>query len=435
MIAIPAVLVLACALAWRSSDVAAPVEFSQAEMKRLLQHELGPVPPDPTNQFADDPAAAHLGQSLFFDTRFSRNGAISCATCHDPRRDFVDGKELAAGLETLNRHTMPLWNVAYNRWFFWDGRADTLWCQAIEPFEHEHEFGSNRLRVAHTIHANEDLRSAYEQIFGPLPPLHDHTRFPADARPVADDPAHRESMAWNAISHDDQVAVNRVMVNIAKAIAAYERKLISRDSAFDVFLQGLKTNDQSKMQALSAEAQRGAKLFIGKANCRLCHAGPNFTDGEFHNNGIPPRPGSPPDAARFDGAGRIKVNPFNAAGAFSDDAGGPIAEHVKLLANSPDTWGQFKTPSLRNSARTAPYMHQGQFATLRDVVGFYNTLEQAVVIGHHQETLLVPLHLTENEIEELVAFLTSLNGLPLDAQLLTQPPSPHLDAEKGQTSP
>jgi cytochrome c peroxidase len=335
----------------------------------------------------------------------------------------VDGAELATGLKPLNRHTMSLWNTAYNRWYFWDGRADTLWSQAIEPLEHDHEFGSNRLRIAHTIHGNADLRAAYETIFGPLPALQDHARFPADAKPTDGDEFHPHAIAWRSMSMEDQAAINRVMANIGKAIAAYERRIISRDSPFDEFLAGLKSNDKSKRVALPTDAQRGAKLFIGKANCRLCHTGPNFTDGEFHNNGVPPRAGLQPDAGRLSGASKLAASRFNAAGEFSDDPDGPTARQVKTLVNSPEAWGQFKTPGLRNVASTAPYMHQGQFESLRDVIEFYSTLENMVLVGHHQETLLVPIHLTEQEVQDLIAFLTSLNGKPLDPALLTQPES------------
>jgi cytochrome c peroxidase len=418
---LPAALCMLFAVAFTSDP---QVQFSAAEVKRLLQHELGPVPADPTNKYADDRAAAHFGQFLFFERRLSSNGAISCATCHDPQNNFVDGAELATGLRTLNRHTMPLWNVAYNRWYFWDGRADTLWCQAIEPMEHEHEFGSNRLRVARTIHSSADLRGAYENIFGPLPDLNELARFPIDARPVRGDDTHPHAVAWNSMTADDQASINRVMANLGKAIAAYERKIISRDSPFDEFLAGLKANDRSKMGAISPAAQRGAKLFIGKANCRLCHTGPNFTDGEFHNNGIPPREGMAADAGRFDGASRVAGNPFNATGELSDERTGEVADHVKMLVNSPETWGQFKTPGLRNVAKTPPYMHQGQFDSLGEVIEFYSTLEGMVLVGHHQETLLTPAHLTEQEIEDLTAFLTSLTGKPLDADLLVQPQRP-----------
>jgi cytochrome c peroxidase len=130
-----------------------------------------------------------------------------------------------------------------------------------------------------------------------------------------------------------------------------------------------------------------------------------------------------PDAGRFDGAARLMQNPFNATGEYSDERTGPTSDHVRLLVNSPETWGQFKTPGLRNIEKTAPYMHQGQFESLREVIEFYSTLDQMVRVGHHQETLLTPVHLTEQEIDDLTAFLTSLNGRPLDPALLAQPAS------------
>ena len=122
--------------------------FTGVEIRRILQHALPPMPASPTNAVADDPDAAALGQRLFFETRFSANERVSCATCHDPARAFTDGRQVAQGLGTLSRHTPSLLNVAYNRWFFWDGRADTLWSQALEPIEHELEYGGSRMRVS-----------------------------------------------------------------------------------------------------------------------------------------------------------------------------------------------------------------------------------------------------------------------------------------------
>jgi cytochrome c peroxidase len=400
------------------------VEFSQTEINRILQHAIQPPQPDPTNRFADDPRAAHFGQFLFFEKSFSANGAVSCATCHDPALDFTDGKPLAAGVAEMHRHTPSLWNVAHNRWLFWDGRADTLWSQALDPMEQEKEFGGNRTRIAHLIYNDQGMRQAYETIFGPMPDLSNSAHFPADARPVPSQPEHPHHVAWNSMAANDQDAVNRVFANIGKALAAYERLLSSDRSPFDQFVEGLKNKGASRQSILSVPAQRGLKLFVGEANCRLCHAGPNFTDGEFHNTGAPPRPDLPQDSGRYEGASRVIKNPFNALSPFSDDVTAPTAQQLSFLAQTPESWGEFKTPSLRNVARTAPYMHQGQFASLRDVIEFYSTRETAVQIGHHQETILVPLNLSQQQIADLVAFLEALNGETLPQNLLVQPPSP-----------
>jgi cytochrome c peroxidase len=402
------------------------VEYTPRERKRILAHApLGPRPADETNAVADDPAAARLGQFLFFDTRLSGNGEVSCATCHDPEQSFADGRQLARGIGDLTRHTPALWNVAYNRWFFWDGRADTLWAQALVPLEVPDEHGTTRLHCAHVVHGDRAVRTAYERVFGPMPDLDDAARFPADARPVPDEPGHPHHRAWMAMAPDDRAAVDRVFANLGKAIAAYERRLVSDRAPFDTFVEGLRDGDPERMAAITPAAQRGLKLFAGRANCELCHFGPNFSDGEFHSTGIGPLGGGPlHDAARYEGIEQLRANPFNATGPFADGRDGPAADKTRSLVRSTESWGQFKTPSLRNVALTAPYMHQGQLATLRDVIEHYSTLENAVLPGHHREQLLVPLNLTDEEIADLEAFLRSLTGGSPDPALLRQPASP-----------
>ncbi len=435
---------------------AAPVEFTPAELRRILQHSpLGPPPPDPTNRFADDPRAARLGQALFFDPHLSRDGTISCATCHNPAKGFADGRALGRGLRELERHTPSVWNAAYQRWLFWDGRADSLWAQAVQPIEHPHEMGGSRSAVAQRIFREPPLRAAYEDLFGPMPDLDDAARFPPDAMPAAPPlSADGEAAggrgarcaAWNAMSEADRAAVNRVMVNVGKALAAYQRRLVSRRAPFDRFVEGLRERDATKLAALSPAAQRGLRLFVGRADCRTCHSGPSFSDGEFHDIGMPlapPRAAGAPsgpagasatqspmpsgaaarDPGRYDGARRLLGDPFNAAGAFSDDRAGEAADRVRGLVTRSDTWGQLRTPSLRNVARTAPYMDRGQLATLRDVLRFYSTLElQVSPPAHHaHETLLRPLSLSEQETEDLLAFLESLTDEGID-ESLTAPP-------------
>jgi cytochrome c peroxidase len=390
------------------------VRFTEQEKRRIFQHSpLPPPPPDPTNAVADDPAAARLGERLFLDPRLSGNGQISCATCHQPERHFTDGKPLAEGLSRVERHTPALWNVAYNRWYFWDGRADTLWSQALVPIERPDEMGGSRTDVARRIASDRELRTAYEQIFGPIGEFEDLRRFPPGARPHPDGAGRPEHTAWEAMAPHDRERVERVFTNAGKAIAAYERKLLSRHSAFDVFVEGLRSGDAEKLAALSPAAQRGLRLFIGRGNCRLCHSGPNFTDGEFHSVRVPPLEGGlPRDPGRYRGIEELLASPFNAAGRYSDQRDGPAADKLRHLARKPDDWGRFKTPSLRNVALTPPYMHQGQLATLEEVIEHYSTFSRALPPGHHQqETFLVPLQLTEQEKADLKAFLEALTGL------------------------
>ena len=402
-----------------------PVDFSDAERRRIATLTgLGPPPADETNAVYEHPLAARLGQRLFFDTRVSADGSRSCASCHDPQQGFADGlpvSETLDGTGVLTRNTPSLWNVAYNRWFFWDGRADSIWSQALKPTEAEVELGGDRTAVAHLIAADATLRAEYEAVFGPLPPLEQADRFPPHARP-AEDPEHPHAAAWSAMDDDDREAVDRVFANFGKALAAYQRGLVSRRSRFDTFAEGLAEDDPVKLAALSPGEQRGLAIFAGKGRCRMCHAGPNFSDGEFHGTGVAPLGGGDLfDAARYEGVKQLQRDPFNALGRFSDDRDGPRAQQVRTLATGPETWGEFKTPSLRNVARSAPYMHQGQFATLAEVVRFYSTLEGSAPPGHHQEQVLIPLALSEAEQADLVAFLEALTDESVDPSLLGPP--------------
>ncbi|NUN14244.1 MAG: c-type cytochrome [Myxococcales bacterium] len=387
---------------------------------------LGVLPSDPTNAVADHPGAAALGQFLFFDTRLSQNGEVACATCHTPEHGFADELPLSKAVGTTKRHTPTVLNTAYNRWFFWDGRADSQWAQALKPLEDPGEHGFSRLEFVHLISADPQLRQAYEGIFGPLPDFSDTTRFPSKGGPIGKDLNYPPLAAWVGMAPADQTLVNEVFSNLGKTIAAYERKLVTGPSAFDVFVEGLETNDPDKVATLSESAQRGALLFVGKALCTRCHSGPELTDREFHNVGLGPRDwmADPKDGGRAGGAGQVIADVFNGKGNYSDAPADPTNDKLTYLTLAgAEQIGQFKTPSLRNVALTPPYMHSGHFETLAEVVRFYSELDENPLVGHREE-VLEPLHLTDDEIADLVAFLESLTGELPDSALLTKPDSP-----------
>jgi cytochrome c peroxidase len=389
--ALPA-LALALAVAAAADE---PVTFTEIEVKRFLQHSpLPPPPANETNAHADDPQAAVLGQALFFDPRLSKGGTISCATCHQPEKSFADGRALSKGAADGRRHTPSLWNVAYNRWLFWDGRADSLWAQALHPIEDPVEMAGSRDAVLAAVSGDHRLRAAYEAVFGPLPPR-----------------------------GASRAEVSRTFANLGKAIEAYERRLLSRRAPFDVFVEGFRENDAAKQAALSPAARRGLKLFLGRGNCRTCHTGPTFSDGEFHAIELPPVT-AVPDPGRLEGIERVVKDEFGAGGAYSDRTDGPRAQNVRYLSRAaPHARGQFKTPTLRNVARTAPYMHDGRLATLPDVLAHYSRLENRPPAGPHQEAILTPLSLSREETSDLLAFLDALTDTSLDAAL-ARPPAP-----------
>lgn len=401
--------------------------YSQAELAAIYRHSpLGALPPDPTDRVADNPAAARLGQFLFFDGQFSANGKVSCATCHQPDRGFADGRKLAQGIAVGTRNAPTVLNAAFNRWFFWDGRVDSLWSQATQPLENPREGGGDRLHIVHLVAADRALRLAYERIFGPLPLLANGARFPAHARP-ARNPRSPLAKAWRAMAAADRSAVNRVYSNLCKAIEAYERKLISRKSPFDRYVEGLRTGNRDKQLAISPEAKRGLKVFVGAGNCDLCHSGPAFSDGQFHDLGLPVLPGETPDPGRAAGIALLRADTFNGVGLFSDDRTGPSRQKLEFLPPPASQLGAFKTPSLRNVARTAPYMHDGRFATLARVMKFYAKGKAASVgrlVGTREATANLVPHLTAAQQGQLIAFLKTLSGAPLPKSLTEPPRSP-----------
>jgi cytochrome c peroxidase len=403
------------------------VIFTADELARIYRRSpLGELPADPTNGVADSALAAALGQFLFFDTRLSANGEVACATCHQPARGFSDGRALAKGLAAGRRNTPSLLNVALNHWFFWDGRADSLWSQALQPLEGPREAGGDRLNIAHLVAADAALGAAYQRVFGALPPLADTGRFPPHGRPDPD-PGSPMAEAWQAMTMADRTAVNRVFSNLGKAIEAYERKLISGAAPFDTYVEGRRIGDSSKEAALSPAAARGLKLFVGAANCHACHTGPALSDGEFHNLGLPLLPGEEPDPGRAGGMRLLRADVFNAASPFSDEPAGTAKLRLGILPAPQSQLGAFKTPSLRNVALTAPYMHDGRFADLPEVLEFYAAPKAASplnLVGTRDANLTLVPHLTTEESADLVAFLQALTGTPPPPSLTEPPPEP-----------
>ena len=162
----------------KAADSPAWSEAEIATLRSLWIGSLPSLPPDPSNAVADDPAAAALGQRMFFDPRFSANGEIACVTCHLPEKAFTDGLGRAQGMGETRRGAPTLIGAAYNAWFFWDGRSDSQWSQALGPLENELEHGGSRNQYAHVLYADPVYREQYESIFGALPDLSDRSRFP-----------------------------------------------------------------------------------------------------------------------------------------------------------------------------------------------------------------------------------------------------------------
>ncbi len=409
--------------------------FSEAQVRRVLRMSpLPPTPADPTNAVADDPRAVALGERLFRDPRLSRDGDASCASCHDLALGLGDGLARGRGEVPLARHTSSLWNLAGQRWFFWDGRADSLWAQACGVLESPLEMATTRTDLLHLVAGDPTLRAPFEALFGALPAELEAERFPRAARPVPPhDPAlvdaaehareatghqhlsadggfiHPHQRAWDRMAAEDQEVATAALVGVAKALAAYERTLRSETAPLDRFVEAVRAGDPSGGGALPEGAVRGLALFTGEARCHLCHSGPLLSDLEFHDLGLEPAPGFEDDAGRHEGLDLLRVAEFRGDGAWSDD---PEAGAARL-AHLPDHGhGQreFRTPSLREVATHPPYMHTGALASLEEVVAFYSR-----GVGRRErpvpaERVIEPLHLTPEQEADLVLFLRCLTS-------------------------
>ena len=369
-------------------------------LRSLSLASLGPLPADPSNLFADDARAAALGERLFSDTRLSGNGKVSCATCHLPQRDFQDGTPLAHGVGTTARRTMPVAGTAHGAWFFWDGRTDSQWSQALGPLESAVEHGGTRTQYAHTIGAH--YRAEYEAVFGPLPSL---AGLPAQAGPVADT-AWR--VAWTRIPAARQDDITRVYANIGKAIAAFERRVDLVPTRFDRYVDAeLAGGAHDSTSALSGDEIAGLKLFVGKANCVNCHNGARLTDDHFHNTGVPVSSlVAAVDSGRAVGVRQALAAEFACTSKYSDAKADDCAELRFATTEGEELVRAYKTPSLRGVAARAPYMHAGQIATLTEVIEHYDRAPKAP-FGHSE---LKPLKLSAKERGQIEAFLRTLSA-------------------------
>lgn len=356
---------------------AAPVKFDEATVRRILA--LGPWPPpperDPSNRVSGNATAIAFGAALFGDRRLSGTGTLACTDCHQPARALTDGLPQAKGLAPLDRNTTSLVNAGGQRWYGWDGANDNLWAQSLRPLLDPREMGSSLAHLAATVRNSDDLRAPYAAAFGRPPPADDET----------------------------------VAVDVAKALAAYQETLVSRRTSFDAFRDALARGDEAAAARYPAAARRGLALFVGDANCSFCHSGPRFSNGEFHDVGIGffTGPGRV-DPGRYEGIRRLQASRYNLLGPFNDDPARSTATSTRHVALEHRNFGEFKVPSLRNVARTAPYMHNGSLATLRDVVRHYSNIDENRLHADG-ERILKPLGLDKYHVDDLVAFLESLS--------------------------
>ncbi len=278
------------------------------------------------------PEKAELGRLLYFDKRLSVDGTVSCATCHDPKRAFTDNLPVSVGIrgQKGGRSAPTVINRAYSLAQFWDGRAKSLEDQAVGPMANPIEMGHTHDAIIANLNKVPGYQKLFKQVF-------DHEACDLDM--------------------------------VAKAIATFERTVLSGNSPYDKYKAGNKS-------AMTPSQVRGMDVYFNKAKCDQCHEGINFTTNAYHNLGVgtdQPKP----DPGRHD-----------------------------FTHNEAD-WGAFKTPTLREIARTAPYMHDGSLKTLEEVVEFY---DKGGIKNKNLDEKMKPLNLTDQDKQDLVEFMKALNG-------------------------
>jgi cytochrome c peroxidase len=286
---------------------------------------------------------AELGRFLYYDKRLSADNSVSCASCHAPEKGFTDNLPVSVGIKGQKGGVSAptVINRGYGMLQFWDGRANSLEAQAVGPMANPIEMGHTHDGVVSRLRQIAGYRELFKKAYG-----------------------------------TEEIDLDRV----AKAIATFERTVVSGNAPYDKYRAGNK-------KALTASQIRGLDVYFNKAKCDACHEGPNFTANSFHNLGVGSQKATP-DVGRF------------------------------AVTKDPADWGAFKTPTLREIANTAPYMHDGSLATLEEVVDYY---DKGGVKNKNLDERLKPLNLTAQDKKDLVEFMKSLSGEGW--QHLTEPKS------------
>ena len=389
-------LLISCATAADRVDAASGLQPEDiVRMREMLRDESADT--TASNRHADDPRAIEFGRAAFFEPALSRERTRSCASCHDPRRHWTDGR---ATPDRGIRNTPPLWNLRGALWMGWSGRADSLWGQVLRVVESEHEFDLFRATFLRRIVETPKLDEAYRRAFGPLPKTLRAAAPPCETAADCRD-------WWAHLPPGSRQEIDDAFVNAAKGIAAFVGGIPQPESRFFALARHPDPNSGfgASPVPLSASEVRGFRLFVGKGQCTFCHHGRTLSDGEFHNSRVRSQSATDDDD-RHAGVAALLASPFNLLGRHNDALG--RIDHTRYVRPDFALLNSFRTPSLAGIGKTAPYMHDGRFATLADVVDHYSEFKDSAEPGHHENVMLKPLMLSDAEKADLVAFLQSL---------------------------
>ena len=334
-------------------------------------------------QFTDhERKLAVLGLKLFEDPRLSGNGSVSCSSCHKAELSFSDDKEFSQGIGLTELNTPPIFNTHLQKWFFWDGRADSLTAQSLQPIMHPKEHGLSLSKLAQILH--KYYKSDLETVFS--------YKFPKAMEKALS----QDLPAMGSLNKDLLPEVNKIAIMFGDALAEYQRGLVAMDSPYDKFMRAYAEADGEVtfVEGFDSQEWRGFNLFLSKTICSECHTGKNFSDQKFHFTGL-----AKTDAVgRLEGIKKLQADPFRCHRKEQN-----CEENIQALTGQAK---QVKTPSLRNLSSTGPYFHDGSAKTVRDILYLYNRPEPK----EGTDSRMKNLYLTVGEIEDLEAFILSLSS-------------------------
>ncbi|MGL6312746.1 cytochrome-c peroxidase [Vibrio sp. WXL103] len=391
------ITVLLLSSCWQA-DAGARHQWSQTELDILQSMHLSNLDPifDPGNRYIGSSEAIALGEALFFSSILSRDGKTACTSCHDPSRYFTSGN-----VKDGQRNTPTVVGAATSPWQLWDGKADSLWSQALIPFEEPDEHGISRLEVVALV--LQHFLPEFIQAFGEVEEISrfDQIRQQHKSQP----PGERAQQQWYGMSVLERDTVNRLFAKVGKAIAAYEAQLLPGEARLDGYISAIEQQDYASANDwLTPSEEAGLRIFISeKGQCIRCHNGPMLSNGDFT---VTASPESQHDHGRIKVVSSISDAEFGCLSEYSDAQDQECDEVRYLKTQGAELRHAFKVPSLRNITLTAPYMHQGSLSDLNAVVDYYNRAPRNGLT----HTELEPLYLFPYQRQQLVDFLSALEG-------------------------
>lgn len=369
-------------------------DYEKEKVKYFSIWGLSPSPVDNSNRFINDSDAISLGKKLFFDSKLSRSGKTACSSCHVTNGEFAPNESLPANISRKYRTTMSIEGAAYGKFFFWDGRSDSLWSLALEPIEHHDEHNFPRALAVQYL-----VQRYFEEITRLLKPhkdLSSHLEIVIESLDSGNSANYKNSL-------------NHIFSVIGKSIAAYISTIGITSGKWDITAK--KIIDNQPLNEEDKTLFTGFEIFTGKARCSNCHTGPLFSDKSFHNTGMPVHKELGFDTGRYAVLSKLRTAEFGCLSRYSDAKKEDCSHVTQMNISAHKNFGNFKTASLRGVRKRERLGHSGQFYSIEDMLSHYEIARPSPLdsmLGQGSLSELRPFTLTKSERDSLLAFLRSL---------------------------